>query len=191
MSQATAQFFEQPGPANTAAALEAGVARARQLGLSHAVVASCSGATALLLHAEAARQGYGGRLVCVTHHVGFSRPGVDELGGEMRSRLASLGFNLVTGTHALSAPERAFRARFKGISPLEVVSETLRLFGQGVKVCVECAVMAADAGAVPVEGDALFLAGTGEGADTACVILPAHQNTFLDLRVREIVCKPR
>jgi len=183
--------FDKPGKRNTAAALAAGIRRAAELGLSHAIVASSSGETALALHEEARRQGYGGKLVCVTHHVGFSGPGVDEMGVEMRGRLADRGFTVVTGTHALSGPERSFRLKFKGISPLEMVSETLRLFGQGVKVCVEISVMAADAGAAPAGRDTLVIAGTSEGADTACVIAPACQSAFLDLRVREIVCKPR
>jgi len=184
-------YFEKAGKENTLAAVAAGVGRARELALSHAVAASASGETALALHEEARRQGFAGKLVCVTHHVGFAGPGVDEMGVEMRERLADRGVRVVTGTHALSGPERAFRLRFKGISPLEMVSETLRLFGQGVKVCVEAAVMAADAGAVPAGKDVLFIAGTSEGADTACVISPACQSAFLDLRIREIVAKPR
>jgi uncharacterized protein len=191
MSTTIGHYFDKPGKDNTETVLHAGLKRALELSLSHAVVASASGQTALLLHEEARRLGFSGRLVCVTHHVGFAGPGVDEMGGEMRERLRGLGFALVTGTHALSGPERSFRVKFKGISPLEIAAETLRLFGQGVKVCVECAVMAADAGAVPPGADALFIAGTGEGADAACVVSPASQNAFLDLRVREIVCKPR
>ncbi len=184
-------YFDKPGKGNTAAALAAGVKRAKELGLRHAVVASASGETALAFHAEAKRQGWAGALVCVTHHVGFAVPGEDEMGGKMRERLRGLGFAVVTGTHALSGPERSFRLKFKGISPLEIIAETLRLFGQGVKVCVEIAVMTCDAGAVPAGRDALFIGGTGEGADAVCVIAPAGQSAFLELKAREIVCKPR
>jgi len=107
----------------------------------------------------------------------------------MRARLASLGFTLVTGTHALSGPERSFRLKFKGISPLEVVSETLRLFGRGE-------------GVRGVRGDGGRRRGGAGGR--RCPLPrrhrrggrhrlrhpPAHQNTFLDLRVREVICKP-
>jgi hypothetical protein len=183
--------FYRPGPANTTAAVTAGLRRALDLGLARAVVATCGGETALVLHRLAGEMGFRGELVAVTHHVGFLQPGQDEMGREMRARLVGLGFTLVTGTHALSGPCRGIRHKLGGYSPVEAVAEALRLFGQGVKVCVECAVMAADAGAVPPGEDALVIAGTGRGADTACIIAPAHQNTFLDLAVREIVAKPR
>lgn len=183
--------FAEPGPANTEITLRVALERALDLDLSHAVVASVSGRTALALHEQALQLRYRGALVCVTHHVGWSKPNEDRMETKMRQKLRELGYALVTGTHALSGPERSFRNRFNGIFPLEMISETLRLFGQGVKVCVECAVMAADAGAVPVGRDVVVIAGTGEGADTACIISPANQHTFLDLKVREILAKPR
>jgi len=63
----------------------------------------------------------------------------------------------------------------------------------GTKVAVECSVMAADGGQVPVDGktEIIAIGGTYPGADTACVILPAHANNFFDLHVLEIVCMPR
>ena len=33
--------------------------------------------------------------------------------------------------------------------------------------------------------------GTGGGADVALVLQPAHMNNFLDLDIREVLCKPR
>ena len=59
-----------------------------------------------------------------------------------------------------------------------------------MKVCVEIAVMAADAGLVPTDRDVLCVGGTGSGADTAVVLRPAHMNRFFDLRIREVLCKP-
>jgi hypothetical protein len=59
-----------------------------------------------------------------------------------------------------------------------------------MKVCVEIAVMAADAGLIPTDCDVLCVGGTGRGADTAVVLRPAHMNHFFDLRIREILCKP-
>ncbi len=191
MTEIKVALFDRPGPENTEETLRRGILRALELGIDHAVVASCSGETALKLHRTARELGYAGKLVAVTSHVGFSEPGVDDMGEAMRRRLRDLGFSIVTGTHALSGPARSFRVKFQGFSAMDIVSETLRLFGQGVKVCVECAVMAADAGAVPVGRDVLFFGGTEGGVDAACVIAPAHQNNFLDLRVREIVAKPR
>jgi len=67
---------------------------------------------------------------------------------------------------------------------------TLRTFGQGTKVAVEIAVMAADAGLVRTDEDVISMGGTASGADTALVIQPACSADFFDLKVKEIICKP-
>jgi len=71
-----------------------------------------------------------------------------------------------------------------------LIADTLRLFGQGTKVAVEVAIMAADAGTLSGE-DIVSIGGSGSGADAALILKPAHQNNFFDMRIREIVCKPR
>ena len=77
-----------------------------------------------------------------------------------------------------------------GIYPVLLIADTLRLFGQGTKVAVEVAIMAADAGALS-GNDIVSIGGSGSGADAALILKPAHQNNFFDMRIREIVCKPR
>lgn len=191
MPDLVVRYFDKAGPANTDEAVALGMKRAVELGVGTVVVATCSGETAVKAHEAADRAAFGGRLVAVTHHVGFSGPNEDDMEAGAREALQGMGFRVVTGTHALSGPERSFRNTFKGVYPLEMVASTLRMFGQGVKTCVECAVMAADAGAVRSGEEAVFIAGTGSGADTACVLVPAHMNNFLALKVREIICKPR
>ena len=191
MTEVKARYFSEPGSRNTDETITIGIQRALELELRHVVVATTTGDTALLVKNKADKNGFSGALVAVTYHVGFSKPNEDRMGSEMRKKLEESGFRLVTGCHALSGPERSFRYQFKGIYPLEMIASTLRLFSQGVKTCVEIAVMAADAGAVLSGEDALFIAGTGKGADTACVISPAHQNNLLDLSVREILAMPR
>jgi hypothetical protein len=75
---------------------------------------------------------------------------------------------------------------------VEIIAETLKRFGtEGVKVAVEVAVMAADAGLVPTDREIIAVGGTGGGADTALVMKAAHMNNFFDLEVREIIAKPR
>ena len=51
--------------------------------------------------------------------------------------------------------------------------------------------MAADAGLVPEGEDIVTVAGTGRGADTVSVIRAAASKRFLDLKVLEILAKPR
>jgi hypothetical protein len=56
-----------------------------------------------------------------------------------------------------------------------------------VKVAVEIAMIAADEGLVPVDRDVIAM---GKW-DTALVIKPAQSDRFAELRVRELLCKPR
>jgi len=50
--------------------------------------------------------------------------------------------------------------------------------------------MAADAGLIPID-DVIAVAGTAQGADTAAIIAANSTNRFFDLKVREILAKPR
>jgi hypothetical protein len=71
------------------------------------------------------------------------------------------------------------------------VAGPFRRFSQGVKAAIECTIMAADAGAVPVDEDIIAVAGTGKGADSAIVMRAANQNRFFDMKVREIIAMPQ
>jgi len=73
----------------------------------------------------------------------------------------------------------------------DVVAMTLRMFGQGMKVACEIAAMAADAGLVRTDEEVISIGGTGRGADTALVLQPDYVHHFFNLRVKEIICKPR
>ncbi|MEW5783986.1 MAG: pyruvate kinase alpha/beta domain-containing protein [Bacillota bacterium] len=178
-------YWPEKGPRNTKQTVEAALKRAGELAIKHIVVASNSGATAELF------SGKGPAVVCVTHHVGFTGPGEDEMSPDMRQLLSEKGIRLLTTTHLLAGVDRGLRTGFQGIYPAEIVASALRLLGQGVKVCVEISVMALDAGLIPYGTEVIAVAGSGRGADTACVIQPAHANRFFDTVVKEIICMPR
>ena len=109
---------------------------------------------------------------------------------ENRKQILANGARILTATHALSGAERAIRKRFGTIGPLETIANTLRLFGEGTKVCVEIALMAVDAGLITADKDIVAVAGSGRGADTALLMKPASSNRFFDIQVRKIVAKP-
>lgn len=178
-------YWEQKGSVNTGATIEAALRRAGELGIKHIVVASNSGQTAELLVEK------GLEVVCVSHHVGFAGPGKDEMVPEKRSELKEKGAKVLTTTHLFAGVDRALRTKFQGIYPAEIIASTLRLFGHGVKVCAEVAVMALDAGLVPYGEEIIAIGGSGRGADAACVILPAHSNHFFETVIKEIICMPR
>ena len=183
--------FSVAGPRNTEKTIKAAIERAQQLRISYIVVASARGGTAFQVKSLCDELGYKGQLVVVTHHMGFGEVGVNELKEEDRARLMEAGCTVVTSTHALSSISRSYRGKFGGIDLLEIVAEAFRRFSQGVKAAIECAIMAADAGAVPVDEDIIAIAGTGKGADSAIVIRAANQNRFFDMKVREIIAMPR
>lgn len=179
-------YFTQAGPANTAETIRIATEAARKRGIDHVVVASNSGHTAWLLQPLMPAAA----IVCVTHAYGFSTDGENEMPAEERERLVSAGFAVFTGTHVLSGVERGMRAHFGGLGPAELIANTLRMLGQGTKVCVEIAAMAKDAGLLPHGKDIIAIGGTGRGADTALVLRPAHAARILDTKIREVLCKP-
>ena len=179
-------YFEKPGKENTDRTLELAAARARELGITEAVLATSKGDTAY----RAIELLDGLRIVVVTYHCGFKEPFKNVMPEEVRGELQRKGVTVVTASHALSVIERSVAARHSGVYPVLLMADTLKLFGQGTKVAIEVAVMAADAGALSGQ-DIVSIGGSGRGADTALVLKPAHQNNFFELRVREIICKPR
>jgi len=185
-------YFDKHGEANTTDAARFAIERAKELGIGTIVVASTSGKTALVFFD--AMIGSGLRLVIVTHVIGFTKPGEWEFSKEIADQLQKQGVRIVTSTHALSGLERALSRSPKvgGGSRTEAIAEALRrVVAVGLKVAVECVMMAADAGAIGINEEIIAVGGTASGADTVCVIRPAHTANFFDLQVREIVAMPR
>lgn len=185
-------YFDKPGPANTADAAKFAIGRAKESKIQTIVVASSSGKTAEVFHE--AMKGSGLDLVVVTHVMGFSKPGEWEFSEEIARKLRADGVKIVTGTHALSGLERALSRSPKvgGGSRTEAIAEALRrVIAVGLKVAVECVLIAADQGTVGVDKEVIAVGGTASGADTVCVIRPAYTANFFDLQVREIIAMPR
>jgi len=181
-------YLEKPGPQNTEDVIDAVQTYVARSGLKRVVVASTTGATSVKFAAALKNKV---KLVVVTHHTGFSQEGTQRFDAETRKMLEKQGVTVLTQSHVLSGVERSISRKFGGISRVETIAEALRsLLGHGLKVCVEIAIMAADAGAIPIE-DVIAVGGTGSGSDTAVVIRPAHMNNFFDARVREIIVMPR
>jgi hypothetical protein len=181
-------YLEKPGPQNTEDVIDAVTAYIARSSLKRVVVASTTGSTAVKFAAALENKA---ALVVVTHHTGFSQEGTQRFDAEKRKMLEKQGVTVLTQSHVLSGIERSISRKFGGASRVETIAEALRsLLGHGLKVCVEIAIMAADAGAIPI-ADIVAAGGTGSGSDTAVVIRPAHMNNFFDARIREIIVMPR
>lgn len=179
-------YWENTGPENTQKTISIAVERAKVLGIENFVIASNTGASVLELLQHSV-----GQIVCVTHHIGFKSPGEDEMDQAMRERLERAGVKVLTTTHLFAGVDRALRLQFGGIYPAEIVAMSLRMLGQGVKVGVEIAVMAMDAGLIPYGKEIVSIGGTGRGADTAIVLRPDHASSLFQTEIKEIICKPR
>jgi hypothetical protein len=179
-------YFDKPGKDNTDQTIIAAAERGKELGLKEVIVASSTGQTAY--RAMEVLEGF--RLTVVTYHCGFKEPFKNRMDADVRKEIEGKGIQVVASIHALSGVERSVAQKHSGIYPALLIADTLRLFGQGTKVAVEVAIMAADAGTLSGQ-DVISIGGSGSGADTALVLKPAHQNSFFDMRIREIICKPR
>jgi hypothetical protein len=183
----TVAYMDGPGEENTETVLKLVKKRAEELGIKDILVASTYGNTGV--KASEALKGF--NVVVVTHCTGFSEPGAQQLTEASRKAIETNGAKILTGMHAFMNVERAIRSKFDTAYPAEIIAETLRLFGQGMKVAVEIVAMAADAGMIPANMDVISVAGTGKGADTAIVVTPANSHRLFDMTVKEIIAKPR
>lgn len=181
--------FKAPGIANTDAVVQCVVDRIEQGNIDHVVVATTTGDTGVRF--MEALKDTDAHLICVTHHMGFREPNQMELEPMLSSQLREGGAQILTMSHALSGVARSVSKKFGGTSTTEMIAHTLRMFGQGMKVCVEIAVMAADAGAIPAGSDVICVGGSGRGADAAVVLRPATMNAFFDTTIRELLCWPK
>ncbi len=182
-------IFTEKGKANTRAAAEIAIRRAIELD-TDLVLSSGTGESAETVLAVAEELGYQGHITVVRSVTSYSENGVNRMSPEMRKALEDRGVRIISAAHALSAGERGLSLRFKGVYPLEIMANTLRMFGQGMKVCVECAIMALDGDAVEWKKPVVTLGGTGRGLDTAAVITPAFSANILETVVNEVLCKP-
>ncbi len=179
-------YFKESGEKNTEKTLEIAKEEALKRGIRYVVVASTRGNTGKLA-AELFRD-TGIKLIVVTHNTGFKEHGVQELTDEAKKEIESIGGIVHTGTMVLRGIGSSLRKNL-GYSEEQIVADTLRIICQGMKVCVEMAAMTCDAGLVP-PGDIITIAGTGRGADTACIVKASPSNRFFNIKVREILCKP-
>ena len=182
-----AVYFREKGRVNTDETLRLAKERADALGIRNIVVASYTGETGV--KASEAFKGF--NLVVVAGVVGFREPDTIRLKEENRAIIEENGGKIIHAAHAFGTLGRAVHRKFGAIQVDEIIAHVLRLFSQGVKVGCEVACMAVDAGLIRTDEEAVAIGGSGGGADTAIVVQPSNTHTFFDMRIKEIICKPR
>jgi hypothetical protein len=187
MPEVTVTYHDKSGPDNTEATLRIAKKRAEELGIRTIVVASTKGRVGV----RATEVFKGKKVVVVSHITGFEQPNAQQLTEENRKRILANGGVIHTASHAFTGVGGAVRKKFNTYGTDDVVASTLRVFGHGTKVACEIALMAADAGLARTDEEVIAIAGSSEGADTALVLQPVNLRDFFDLKVREVLCKPR
>ncbi len=188
MIRREAWYFDKVGPENTPACidlLEKGAAE----GIKHLVAASTTGQSGALAARRLAGQGV--NYVVVGHSVGFKGPNIDEFLPEHYDEITRMGGKVLKATILTHSLETSIADQFKGSPPTLLIANTLRRFGQGIKVCCEIVMEAVDAGLIPEEAEVLAVGGTARGWDTVALIKSAASKRFLKLSVLEIWAKPR
>ncbi|NHI92905.1 MAG: hypothetical protein EAX96_10425 [Candidatus Lokiarchaeota archaeon] len=184
-------YFEKAGPQNTDNVLQIVKKKAEEKKIKDIILASTTGETALKAMKIFDSKSY--NLVAVTHASYFIKGQYQELKDENKKILLDHKVKIVTGVHALSGIGRSYRSDIKPPiwSFTDLLGRTFRsILGDGFKVCIEVALMAVDSGVVTLDNDILSIGGKGTGADTALLLTPASTSNFLDLKIKEIVCKP-
>lgn len=158
--------------------------RAEELGISDVVVASTRGGTGV--KTVEIFKGY--NVVVVP---GARAPGRGRLDVDMERKIRAIGGKIVIATNILAGVNTAIQRKFSTVYPASIIAQTLRFFGQGMKVCVEIAAMATDSGHISAGQDVIAIAGAGGGADTAVVMKTANSRNLFDIVVKEVIAKPR
>ncbi len=173
-------YFEKQGKENTANVIQLIKERAQARAIKKVVLASTRGDTA-----RAAAESFkntGLHLVIIPWQYGFQE--TQPFPKELVVELQEIGHQVHFGTMLFHTED------LYGIKTPQIMANLLRIFGQGIKVCVEIIMMACDGGCLEIGEKVIAVAGSGAGADTAIVATASSSTKMKGLRVHEIICKP-
>ncbi len=211
------KVFERPGPINTDETIT--ILQNASANLKYLVVASVTGDSAV----KAAERIKNRRIVCVTTPQGmfwevnamnaglfneipelrarreeWMRNKIERvplgLTDENKHKLSAFGVEVVRGTIPLFGPSFSMRLHLRKTTDMDVVAKTLELISTGTLVCMECVMMATDAGVIPEDEFVYVTAGTEMGLDTAWIVKSsASANMYhptKGFRFVELLAKP-
>lgn len=199
-------YFKTPGPHNTHAVIEAVEERIRMGDISHVVVASITGESAVALAERL--EGTCARVICVTcppgMSINFSQskgtpyetiPSLRKLkdgflargtstfplrmSKENTEKLGKLNVSIVRSALPFFGVNFSLNRHAGIASPAALISKTLELFSTGSSACAEVVMMAADAGEIEEGEEVMATAGTERGLDTAYVMRASTSASIL------------
>jgi uncharacterized protein len=182
-------YFEKIDNSNTEETFRLSRQRASELGLTNIVVASTRGDTGV----KAAEYFKGFNVIVVRIASGLWEANIQMFPDDKVKMVENAGAKIITSAPAFTGVGTNPNQHFHMHDPGDIIANTLRIFGQAMKVVCEIALQAVDAGLVRSGEPLISIAGTGSvrGADTAVVLTPVNSNRFFDMKVHEIICKPR
>ncbi len=182
-------MLEKAGKENTEVIMTLAKENAELLGVSSIIIASTWGGNAR--EALKVFDPKSVNLVVVTHNANFTPGTPQEFDEKLRKEIIEKGGKVITGTLAFSGVQSALNKQYNAFDLSGLYARLLRdNFGDGVKVCIECVLMACDAGVIQPEEKVLAIAGSGTGADTLCLIKAQTSRLFGKLKVMAILAKP-
>jgi len=207
MVERTVYYFEEPGPGNTDATVNAAVERTKEKegDIQAIVVASMSGRTAIKVAECLKAAGLEVKVVCVTGPPSWEQYGYEMplLKPQERAKLEQLGVAIVDH---IEEPFREITFRdWWEKETIEVPRPEADLFwmtltcvgGHGFRTAIEVVFMALEAGAIQPGERVIGVAGTGEGADSAVVLKATRFEDAVGpdpkkrLKVEEILAMPK
>jgi hypothetical protein len=186
MEEKPTRYFDEPGDANTAHCLNITRKEARDNGYRNVIVASTTGETGAFF-AEGLK-GNGLNLMVVTY---TDEKGQSAISDVNRRKILDNGATLFNAPAVSLSIDRAFGDEYGEKRPSDIVKDTLSRFGQGMAACCQCVISATDGGLLNDGIEVIAVAGTLKGADTVAVIKAASSLRFRELKVLEILAKPR
>ncbi|MEF8879496.1 MAG: pyruvate kinase alpha/beta domain-containing protein [Candidatus Thermoplasmatota archaeon] len=173
---------------NTDQVLEIAKDYAEENNIEDIVVATTSGETGVKT-SEVFKEGF--NVVAVTHSTGFKEKNKQELEEENKAKMEEKAIEVFTGSMIFHSWNDYYRKKKNTIATTTtMIADTLRMFGQGMKVCVECVAMAADAGLISLK-PVLAIAGTVHGADTVVLIDAENSRRLMGMKILDVIAKPK
>jgi len=187
--------FKSPGKDNTDLVVEAVTKAVERGGIRDIVVASTSGATALIF-ARALKDE--ARIFCVSDGAfrrewGWDYPCMDQ---KNKEELESLGTIVLDRVPYVLHGSIYESSKYCYPSPETTFRETLYAFGQGMKVAVEVVLTSVACGVLEPYKYVIGVGGSGGGADTAVIVRATYPGTIFStdkekrLEIREILAMP-
>jgi len=177
-------YFDNTGRENTKEVIKLALERAKSRNIFKIVIASTTGDTARLF-LKAVEGDKNMQLVAVPWQFNLKEEGnqfPQSLVKEFQERNHIVYFGTMLFSSSLN--------EFYGTNVTTALANILRVFGQGIKVCVEIILIACNGGCLDMGEKVIAVAGTQRGADVAVVATAAPSSKVTSLKINEIICKP-